>query len=115
MFPRASALLVLILAAVASAHRSRPTRRTDSSSCDTGSLQCCNSVTNTNEKPGLGGLLSMLGFVTDATTGLGLGCSPISAIGTGQGAVCQQQPVCCSNNDYTGLVNIGCSPINLNL
>ncbi|KAG2032424.1 hypothetical protein BDR03DRAFT_970119 [Suillus americanus] len=44
---------------------------------------------------------------------VGLGCTPISVIGTGDGASCLQQPVCCSNESYNGLVNIGCTPINL--
>ncbi|KAF8416421.1 hypothetical protein L210DRAFT_3545896 [Boletus edulis BED1] len=29
---------------------------------------------------------------------VGLGCSTITVIGTGSGATCTQQPVCCTNN-----------------
>ncbi|KIK73369.1 hypothetical protein PAXRUDRAFT_178625, partial [Paxillus rubicundulus Ve08.2h10] len=64
----------------------------------------------------LASLSSLLGIALPSISGLiGLSCSPITGLGIGTGAVCMQQPVCCSNNDYNGLVNLGCSPINLNL
>jgi hypothetical protein len=36
----------------------------------------------------------------DVLGDVGLGCSPISVIGTGDGANCLQQPVCCSDESY---------------
>ncbi|KAF9224193.1 hypothetical protein BS17DRAFT_817089 [Gyrodon lividus] len=61
-------------------------------------------------------LLGLLGAVLPNVQGLvGLGCTPITVVGTGSGAVCTQQPVCCTGNTYSGLINVGCSPINLNL
>ncbi|KIJ67321.1 hypothetical protein HYDPIDRAFT_108039 [Hydnomerulius pinastri MD-312] len=61
-------------------------------------------------------LLALLGIVVEDLTGqVGLGCSPITAVGTGSGATCTQEPVCCTGNSYSGLINLGCSPINLNL
>jgi len=64
---------------------------------------------------------------------MGTGCTPITVIGTGSGSDCTQQPVCCSDNYFVriqpsfsiseflklllqnGLINVGCSPINLSL
>jgi hypothetical protein len=39
-------------------------------------------------------------ILIDILGDVGLGCSPISVIGTGNGANCLQQPVCCSNESY---------------
>ncbi|KAF9477851.1 hydrophobin [Pholiota conissans] len=84
-------------------------------SCNTGSLQCCNSVTDSNA-PGVAALLSLVGVAVGSITGqVGVTCSPISAIGVGAGSSCTAQPVCCENNSFNGVVAIGCSPINLNL
>ncbi|KAH7912117.1 fungal hydrophobin-domain-containing protein [Hygrophoropsis aurantiaca] len=118
MFARTSALLlvpVFALAAVAMPADSLAARTDGSSQCNTGSIQCCQSTTSATSS-GIGSLLGLLGIVLGDVTGLlGLGCSPITAIGTGTGAVCNQEPVCCTGNVYSGLINIGCSPINLNL
>ncbi|PPQ89208.1 hypothetical protein CVT25_001277 [Psilocybe cyanescens] len=112
MFARASTLvLALPLLAAASA-----VPRTDgpSNQCNTGPVQCCNTVlqsgtTSTNL------ILGLLGIVLGPVTGLlGLNCTPIGVLGIG-GNSCTAQPVCCTGNDFNGLVNIGCSPINLNL
>lgn len=46
-------------------------------------------------------ITSALNIALDPVEGsVGLGCSPISVIGTGSGAVCNQEPVCCSGNTY---------------
>ncbi|KAF8584250.1 hydrophobin-domain-containing protein [Ramaria rubella] len=83
------------------------------SQCNTGPAQCCNSVNDATD-PGTQALLGLLGVaVKDVTAQVGLGCTPISVIGLGQGANCAQQPVCCTNNNFNGLINIGCSPISL--
>ena len=45
-------------------------------------------------------LLSILGLnLQDTTAQLGLGCSPISAVGVGSGNACEAQTVCCENNN----------------
>ncbi|KAH7919200.1 fungal hydrophobin [Leucogyrophana mollusca] len=86
-----------------------------SSECDTGSLSCCNSV-QAADSSAVTSLLGLLGLVLgDLTGNVGLGCSPITAVGTGSGATCTQEPVCCTNDYYNGLINVGCSPVNLNL
>ncbi|KAF5344529.1 hypothetical protein D9758_016471 [Tetrapyrgos nigripes] len=82
--------------------------------CNTGSLQCCNSVQSASSSP-VASLLGLLGIVVgDITALVGLNCSPISVIGVA-GNSCTAQPVCCQNNQFNGLVAIGCTPININL
>ncbi|KAF8161405.1 fungal hydrophobin-domain-containing protein [Crassisporium funariophilum] len=82
--------------------------------CNTGPIQCCNTVqqsTATN----LGILSGLLGLVLPSIGGLiGLNCSPLGVLGIG-GNSCSSQPVCCTNNQFNGLINLGCSPININL
>ncbi|KAF8069847.1 fungal hydrophobin-domain-containing protein [Lyophyllum atratum] len=101
MFARASTLL-LALPLLAAA-----------SQCNTGEVQCCNSLKNASDE----NVSSLLGFlniaVQDLTAQVGLGCSPISAIGIA-GNSCTSQPVCCTGNQFNGLVVVGCTPINVN-
>ncbi|KAH7921165.1 fungal hydrophobin, partial [Leucogyrophana mollusca] len=85
------------------------------SQCDTGDLQCCNSVESASS-PSATALLGLLGIVLSSVDVLvGLTCDPISAIGIGSGATCNAEPVCCENNSFNGLISLGCSPVNLNL
>ncbi|KAM5537109.1 hypothetical protein V8D89_009255 [Ganoderma adspersum] len=82
-------------------------------SCNTGDVQCCNSLEESNSAAGAG-ILSAIGINVQDVTGLiGLQCSPITAIGVGSGSSCSQQPVCCQNNNVGGLVSVGCVPIQL--
>ncbi|KAG9308324.1 hypothetical protein JVU11DRAFT_12088 [Chiua virens] len=76
--------------------------------CNTGDVMCCNSFQQTTSHGGspVDTLLGQLGLLNvPVGTNCGLSCDPISVIGTGSGAECQSQPVCCQNNDYTGLIN----------
>ncbi|KAF9462398.1 hydrophobin [Collybia nuda] len=87
----------------------------DSYKCNTGDIQCCNSLQR-SESTSATKLLTTLGMSLQGLTGMiGTGCSPISAVGVGGGASCSQQPVCCENNDFNGLIAIGCTPINTSL
>ncbi|KAF8235005.1 hydrophobin [Tricholoma matsutake] len=82
--------------------------------CNTGPIQCCNSVHDQNNQA-LDSLLGLLSIVLGPITGfVGVNCSPITVIGTG-GNSCTSQPVCCTNNHFNGLINLGCSPIAINL
>ncbi|RDB21952.1 Fruiting body protein SC3 [Hypsizygus marmoreus] len=84
------------------------------SQCNTGGLQCCNSVQNASSDP-VSLLLGLLGVVLQGLNiQVGLTCSPITVIGGG-GSSCTAQPVCCQNNSFHGLIAIGCTPININL
>ncbi|KAF8954462.1 fungal hydrophobin-domain-containing protein [Flammula alnicola] len=63
----------------------------------------------------LASLAGLLGLDLGSITGLiGLTCSPLDILGIG-GNSCSQQPVCCSNNNFNGVIALGCNPINLNL
>ncbi|KAH9857563.1 fungal hydrophobin [Lenzites betulinus] len=80
--------------------------------CNTGPIQCCNSLQNTDSAEGAA-LLGVLGVALQGLTGqIGLGCSPISAVGVGASS-CSASPVCCQNNNVGGAVSIGCLPIEL--
>ncbi|KIJ67320.1 hypothetical protein HYDPIDRAFT_25785 [Hydnomerulius pinastri MD-312] len=112
MFSRLSTIATAAFAvlAVATPHVAR-----QSSECNTGSISCCNSVQDANSSA-VTLLAGLLGIVLGDLTGqVGLGCTPITVIGVGSGATCTQEPVCCTGNSYNGLINLGCSPINLNL
>ncbi|KAH7907323.1 hypothetical protein BJ138DRAFT_512436 [Hygrophoropsis aurantiaca] len=84
-----------------------------SSQCTTGLLSCCSSVQSSNSN-GVMELLSLIGIVLGNTTGdVSLNCSSITPIGTGNVSTCAQGSVCCTTNEYDGLVNFGCSQVNL--
>ncbi|KIM41322.1 hypothetical protein M413DRAFT_146417 [Hebeloma cylindrosporum] len=96
---------------VAGARRSQPSGI--SNSCNTGPVQCCNSVTHANNAVA-SLLIGLLGLVVAPDVAVGITCSPLTLIGRGQNT-CKQQPVCCENNHFNRLIVIGCSPININV
>ncbi|WP_394841005.1 hydrophobin family protein [Pendulispora brunnea] len=79
--------------------------------CNVGAVQCCNSVQSADD-PSVQALLSNLNGTAAPDALVGLQCNPISVIGAG-GNSCSAQPVCCQNNGYNGLINVGCSPVAL--
>ncbi|KAI0819779.1 fungal hydrophobin-domain-containing protein [Trametes gibbosa] len=79
--------------------------------CNTGSIQCCDKVEDANSSH-MSSIISSLGIAPESATGLaGSSCSPINILALGGGESCNQTPVCCNNNTYQGLINIGCVPI----
>ncbi|TFY64146.1 hypothetical protein EVG20_g6047 [Dentipellis fragilis] len=85
------------------------------SQCNTGPVQCCNSVQSASSSSA-SDLLGLLGIVLqDVNALVGIDCTPISVIGAGSGAHCNAEPVCCENNNFNGLISLGCSPVNINL
>ncbi|KIJ98707.1 hypothetical protein K443DRAFT_103500 [Laccaria amethystina LaAM-08-1] len=83
------------------------------SQCNTGALLCCDETQAAN-----GGIISillgLLGIVVNPITALvGSDCSPINIVGIGEGGMCTAQPVCCQNNNFSGVVSIGCTPVTL--
>ncbi|KAH9884407.1 fungal hydrophobin [Cubamyces lactineus] len=81
-------------------------------SCNTGPIQCCDSVMSTDSAEG-SALLSLVGVAVGDVTGLvGLKCSPISGVIVGQSS-CSANPVCCQNNNVGGLISVGCVPVEL--
>ncbi|KAI0337822.1 hydrophobin-domain-containing protein [Trametopsis cervina] len=85
--------------------------------CNTGPIQCCNSVQSAKSlDSGSKSLLDSLDLILeDLNTPIGLTCSPLSALGLGSGGNCAGTTVCCNDNNYNGLINIGCVPIILQL
>ncbi|KAF8880743.1 hydrophobin [Infundibulicybe gibba] len=83
--------------------------------CNTGTTYCCNSVQESDSAEAMD-VAKSVGISLNGVTGpVGLTCSSRSIVGIGGGAKCSQQPICCENNHYSGLIVIGCSPININL
>ncbi|OAX39835.1 fungal hydrophobin [Rhizopogon vinicolor AM-OR11-026] len=83
--------------------------------CNTGTVSCCQTIYPSNSSA-LSKITSALNIPLDPVQGfVGMGCSPLSVIGPGSGAVCTQESVCCSGNTYYGLINIGCTAINIYL
>jgi hypothetical protein len=111
------------------ARRSAPSGSPESS-CNTGPVQCCNSVTRADHSA-VSTIIGLLGLVIGPEVLVGLQCSPLSVVGLGGNSwwaeacpnplvtlfICSfrstQQPVCCENNTYNGLIVIGCSPSTL--
>ncbi|KAG6809650.1 hypothetical protein H0H92_015336 [Tricholoma furcatifolium] len=95
--------------------RSGARRATPSSTpqtCSTGPVQCCNSITNASDA--VASLIAgLLGLVLDPSLVVGLTCTPVSVAG-GSGTSCNAQTVCCQNNNYNGIIALGCTPLNLN-
>ncbi|KAG7442568.1 fungal hydrophobin [Guyanagaster necrorhizus] len=113
MFSRIVALAVLALPLFVVAAPATNTTVTGGS-CNTGSAQCCKSV----QDPSSSVVQEALGLldipIGDVTAGVGLTCDPITIIGLGT-TQCANQPVCCKDNNYNGVVALGCTPINVGL
>ncbi|KAK7041464.1 hypothetical protein VNI00_009331 [Paramarasmius palmivorus] len=102
-------LTVASLATLAAA-----TTKIPASQCNPGHLQCCNSSQLASEPP-VSTILGPLGVVVqDLNVLVGITCSPINVIGTG-GTSCNAEPLCCENNNFNGLIAVGCVPVDLNL
>ncbi|KAJ8487015.1 hypothetical protein ONZ51_g4462 [Trametes cubensis] len=107
-----------------------PAATPPASSCSTGPIQCCNSVSQVNAPerfysmlcgtdyripqatdPVTSTLLGLLGVVVEGIDAIiGVQCSPISVVGIGNNQ-CSSNAVCCQNNNVGGLLSIGCLPV----
>ncbi|OSD02156.1 fungal hydrophobin [Trametes coccinea BRFM310] len=102
MFARLAAIAALALPALVVAQ-----------SCNTGAIQCCNSLQSATD-PDLFGMLAVLGVVVeDLDVLVGLGCTPITVVGVGAAGSCDAHPVCCENNSLANGVSIGCVPVDI--
>ncbi|KAI9573474.1 hydrophobin [Boletus coccyginus] len=106
MFARVFALLPLALLVSATHLEARD-------QCNTSDQNCCNSVQSVDQASSFLSECGLLEVATEVGALVGLNCSPLSVVGVA-GNSCTQQPVCCTNNDFNGLVNLGCTPINVN-
>ncbi|TFK68177.1 fungal hydrophobin [Pluteus cervinus] len=84
--------------------------RTDGSQCNTGPVQCCNSLQDASDVSNLSGLLGVAAPITGL---IGMNCTPLSVVNAFGGNKCSTQAVCCSGNTSNGLVVVGCSPVSL--
>ncbi|KAL6299159.1 hydrophobin, partial [Sparassis latifolia] len=83
------------------------------SQCNTGSIQCCDSLQDSSS-PQAQNILSSLGLpLADAANLVGIGCTA-GLVGVG-GDTCVSAPVCCEDNSFQGLINLGCVPIIISL
>jgi hypothetical protein len=75
-----------VITALVALAAATPVRRTDTApagSCNTGPIQCCNSVKKGDDKS-LGAIFALLGVVLqDVNVLVGVTCSPITVIGGG--------------------------------
>ncbi|THU79903.1 fungal hydrophobin [Dendrothele bispora CBS 962.96] len=106
---------LFVISALASLVAAQNTNKTiNASKCNTGKLQCCQSVQKASESPA-STLLGLLNIpIQDLNIPIGITCTPISVIGVG-GQNCAAQPVCCDKNNFNGVVAVGCTPVNLGL
>ncbi|KAG2144119.1 fungal hydrophobin-domain-containing protein [Suillus bovinus] len=111
MFIRLLSTISLCLLAIANPLAHRDT----SGQCNTGNIQCCQRTQTVDEYNKNATAHGAIPIDADILGHVGLYCSPISVIGAGAGATCSQEPLCCSDNQYYGLINIGCTPININI
>ncbi|KAJ2929148.1 hypothetical protein H1R20_g7940, partial [Candolleomyces eurysporus] len=87
------------------------------SQCNGGEVYCCNSYHEVEkEDESWKAIYALLNLDIDGLTGgIAANCSPLGVAAIGNGASCSSQTVCCQDNQYNGLINVGCSPINLAL
>ncbi|KNZ78947.1 Hydrophobin-3 [Termitomyces sp. J132] len=84
------------------------------SQCPAGQTKCCEALERSNGSV-VGVILGLLGVVLEGVeTLVGIHCVPIDLLGLGQND-CHNEPVCCSGQDFSGLVTIACVPIKVNL
>ncbi|PPR08034.1 hypothetical protein CVT24_010833 [Panaeolus cyanescens] len=80
-------------------------------SCNSGPVQCCNSLNDVSNVDATN-IAALIGVaVSDLTGQIGLQCNPVTVIGVGAGANCASAPVCCEKNFQNQLVGINCTPI----
>ncbi|KAF8876886.1 fungal hydrophobin-domain-containing protein [Gymnopilus junonius] len=106
--------IITVLAVAATTLAAATNTPPPTNECTTGSLECCDSTGSATD-PAIASLLSLLGVnVQDVTALVGVTCSPITVVGAG-GTSCSEQPVCCTNDSFNGVIALGCTPVNVNV
>ncbi|KAG7088157.1 hypothetical protein E1B28_012179 [Marasmius oreades] len=103
---------LLTLSAVTCLAAATAIRRTDGGDSCPPSLQCCQQAVEASD-PVATTILGLLNIVLDDLNVLvGLNCSPITVIGSGNGACSTGgTTVICNDNSHGSLISIGCIPI----
>ncbi|KAG0708440.1 fungal hydrophobin [Suillus ampliporus] len=83
------------------------------SQCDTGSISCCQSTMTYAAAQELFPEYNLAAVDALVDLAVGLTCSGVTVVGTGSGCAANQEPLCCEDNKYNGVINVGCSPINI--
>ncbi|KAI0741748.1 fungal hydrophobin-domain-containing protein [Daedaleopsis nitida] len=110
MFSRLATIVSIVSLAVLAG--AIPTNGPPPSTCNTGPVQCCNTVEKANHK-GVAALCGLLGIaLPNPEEYVGLNCSPITLIGGG-GSGCRANTVCCEDNSHGNLISVGCVPVSL--
>ncbi|KAG1778057.1 hypothetical protein EV702DRAFT_188063 [Suillus placidus] len=78
------------------------------SQCDTGTIMCCDLKSTSSEAAEY---FAQREIVKRRATNE---CSGVSVVGTSQSCSANQEPLCCEKVTTNGLVNLSCSPINVN-
>ncbi|KAL0575460.1 hypothetical protein V5O48_006512 [Marasmius crinis-equi] len=81
-------------------------------SCDTGPIQCCNSVVKASDSAAAAAFKALNIPAPDPNTMVGLACTPTTVIGVGGGG-CSAYAVCCKDDSHSGIVAIDCKPVTL--
>ncbi|KAJ2921090.1 hypothetical protein H1R20_g16002, partial [Candolleomyces eurysporus] len=114
MFARLSAVTIALALAIPMVLATpAPLVSRTESACNTGSMQCCQKTVQ-GGSPTASTLAALLGITGSVGEVLGMNCMPINVLGVG-GNSCSQQTVCCTNNNFNGVVALGCTPINVGL
>ncbi|PPR08051.1 hypothetical protein CVT24_010850 [Panaeolus cyanescens] len=80
-------------------------------SCNSGPVQCCNSLNDVSSFDATN-IAALVGVAVSSLTGqVGVQCNPITVIGVGTGANCASAPVCCEENFQNQLIGINCTPV----
>ncbi|KIK01201.1 hypothetical protein K443DRAFT_99090 [Laccaria amethystina LaAM-08-1] len=108
-----SKLALIVTSACALAAVAAPTSGGGGSCNSSGqSLQCCNSTESASNPSDFVSVILALLHINPATLTGNIGVTCTSLVG---GSSCNQQTVCCNNNNFSGLIAIGCTPINIGL
>ncbi|TFK26325.1 fungal hydrophobin [Coprinopsis marcescibilis] len=110
----ASTLFALALVAVAAAAPQGSTEY-EFEQCEGGYVRCCDAVEDSASLSSpTHALLGVLNVdVTQLTGQVGIACTGVNVIGLGASPSCSNQQVCCNNNNFNGVVALGCTPINV--
>ncbi|KAI0033490.1 fungal hydrophobin [Vararia minispora EC-137] len=104
MFARLSVVALLAAALAIAAPQT-------STSCNSGSTQCCNSIQPASSQQAAD-LLSLIGVnLQGLNIPIGIDCTPINVLGIGSNS-CQQQVACCQGGT-SGTIGLGCVPIGI--
>ncbi|KAL0572949.1 hypothetical protein V5O48_009021 [Marasmius crinis-equi] len=76
----------------------------------TSGVRCCDSTAKASDPAAAGALAAMGVVLQDLNVLVGLNCSPVTVVGSGNGA-CSKTTVYCEDNSHDNLISIGCIPI----